>query len=182
MARDPVASPAIVWFRDDLRLADNPALRAAIDSGRPLICLYILDEVSEGLRPLGGAARWWLHGSLDALNAALARYGGALLLMRGAAAAVIEALARDVRADAIYWNRRYDEAGRRIDAAVQASLRARGVQVASFCANLLHEPWTLANRTGAPFRIFSAFWRGAAAGRPGTAAFRSRAPGLLPAP
>ena len=45
-------SPSIVWFRDDLRLADHPALRAAVDRGEPVIGLYVLDEESEGIRPL----------------------------------------------------------------------------------------------------------------------------------
>ncbi|HEY8333030.1 MAG TPA: deoxyribodipyrimidine photo-lyase, partial [Tardiphaga sp.] len=53
-------SPCIVWFRDDLRLSDHPALHAASKTGAPVICLYVLDEQSAGIRPLGGAARWWL--------------------------------------------------------------------------------------------------------------------------
>ena len=63
-------SPSIVWFRDDLRLADNPALRAAIDRDEPVIGLYVLDEETPGIRPLGGAARWWLHHSLASLGRA----------------------------------------------------------------------------------------------------------------
>ena len=64
-----------MWFRDDLRLADNPALRAAIDRGEPVIGLYVLDEESAGIRPLGGAAKWWLHGSLLSLGERLAERG-----------------------------------------------------------------------------------------------------------
>ncbi|NJO54192.1 MAG: deoxyribodipyrimidine photo-lyase, partial [Bacteroidales bacterium] len=60
--------PAVVWFRDDLRLSDNPALTAAAGSGRPIIGLYVLDETGNGSRPLGAAARWWLAGSLRALS------------------------------------------------------------------------------------------------------------------
>ena len=78
-------SPAIVWFRDDLRLADNPALRAAVDRGGPVVALYILDEESPGVRPLGGASRWWLHGSLRELANELRARGGRLTLRRGAA-------------------------------------------------------------------------------------------------
>ena len=74
---------AIVWFRNDLRLADNPALRAATDRGEPVVAVFVLDEVSPGIRPLGGAARWWLHHSLVALGAALARRGARLLVLRG---------------------------------------------------------------------------------------------------
>ena len=62
-----MTQPAIVWFRDDQRVADNPAVDAAVASGRPLLCVYVHDEESDGIRPLGGAAKWWLHGSLRAL-------------------------------------------------------------------------------------------------------------------
>ena len=58
-------APSIVWFRDDLRVADHPALTAAVERGAPVVCVYVLDEESPGIRPLGGAAKWWLHGSLD---------------------------------------------------------------------------------------------------------------------
>lgn len=75
-------SPSIVWFRDDLRLADHPALRAAVDRGEPVVGLYVLDEESEGIRPLGGAARWWLHHSLASLAERLAERGSRLKIGR----------------------------------------------------------------------------------------------------
>src|SRR5690606_22742872 len=70
-------------FRDDLRLSDNPALPAAADLGRPLVCVFVHDQESEGIRPLGGAARWWLHGSLQQLSKALKARGGELLIFTG---------------------------------------------------------------------------------------------------
>jgi deoxyribodipyrimidine photo-lyase len=158
-----LSSPAIVWFRDDLRLADNPALQAAVSSKHPLICLYIHDEESEGLRPRGGASKWWLQGAVAALNAALAARGGGLTLCRGAAAPIVEHLATDTKAAAVYWNRRYDEAGRAIDTKIKAVLKERGILVESFNAALLHEPWAVMNKAGAPFRVFSAYWRAACA-------------------
>ncbi len=84
MARQ--SAPCIVWFRDDLRLSDHPALHAAFSAGAPVICLYVLDEIGDGLRPLGGAARWWLAQSLRALQASLAAIGAPLLLRKGPAA------------------------------------------------------------------------------------------------
>ena len=93
MAGKP-ASPRIVWFRDDLRLSDHPALHAAAKTGAPVICLYVLDEASNAqARPPGGAARWWLAQSLRALQASLTSMGSALVLRRGPAASVIAALA-----------------------------------------------------------------------------------------
>ena len=157
--------PVIVWFRDDLRLADNPALSAAAASGRPLLSVFVHDEEIEGLRPLGGAALWWLHGALEALSDGLAARGGRLFFFRGPAAHLIERLAVDSRTAAIYWNRRYDEAGQLVDKKLKAALRQRGLVVESFNGHLLYEPWTMAKQGGTPFRVFSAFWR--AAGRLG---------------
>ena len=77
---DAMASPSLVWFRDDLRLADNPALRAATDRGEPVVAVFVLDEVSPGIRPLGGAARWWLHHSLAELGERLREKGSVLVL------------------------------------------------------------------------------------------------------
>jgi deoxyribodipyrimidine photo-lyase len=73
---DAMTPPSLVWFRDDLRLADNPALRAAADRDEPVIGVYVLDEASPGVRPLGGAARWWLHHSLSELDERLREKGG----------------------------------------------------------------------------------------------------------
>ncbi|MCP3719614.1 deoxyribodipyrimidine photo-lyase [Paraburkholderia sp. CNPSo 3281] len=152
-------APAIVWFRDDLRLADQPALAQATASGRPLICVWIHDPHASGERPEGGAARWWRHASLRSLEAALAARGGRLLLLQGDEAATLDALVTETGAQAVYWNRRYGAAQREVDRALKASLRERGVSVESFSAQLLNEPWTVLNQSGEPFRVFSAYWR-----------------------
>ena len=78
-------APAIVWFRDDLRLADNEALTAACAGGGPLLCIYVLDEASAGFRRRGAAARWWLHHSLAALGSDIAARGGRLDFFCGCA-------------------------------------------------------------------------------------------------
>ncbi|MFN4001073.1 cryptochrome/photolyase family protein [Microcella sp.] len=160
------SSPSIVWLRDDLRLADSPALTAAVERGGPTVVVYLLDEVSPGARPLGGASRWWLHGSLQSLAADLAALGGSLTLRRGAAAEVIPALVAETGAGAVYWNRRYG-ALRDVDAALKSSLRSEGLVVESFGAALLHEPWTITSGSGDPYRVFTPFWRAClAAGDP----------------
>ncbi|WP_281444787.1 deoxyribodipyrimidine photo-lyase, partial [Paenarthrobacter nicotinovorans] len=94
--------PSIVWFRDDLRVADNPALRAAVDDGAA-VALYVLDEESEGLRPHGGASRWWLHHSLVSLREDLAALGIPLLLRRGDAASVVQKTTTALGAGGLYW-------------------------------------------------------------------------------
>jgi deoxyribodipyrimidine photo-lyase len=153
-----VTTPAIVWFRDDLRLADNPALARAVESGRPLVCVYVFEE-GAGVRALGGAALWFLHGALAGLDESLRARGCALVVMRGETAASIEALCEATGAGAVFWNRRYGSAERAIDAALKTSLKARGVEAQSENAHLLREPWTVMNKAGEPFKVFSAFWR-----------------------
>lgn len=156
-------SPAIVWFREDLRLADNPALRAAVDSGRPILCIYILDEESDGLRKLGGASRWWLHHSLAALDQSLRKIGGRLDIFRGPAQRILQRLVEEAGAGALFWNRRYDKAGIAVDTAIKAEFGDR-LKIESFNGKLLAEPWTIRNKSGHPFRVFSPFWRTVLAG------------------
>jgi len=153
-----MTSPSIVWLRDDLRLADNPALRAAVDRGGPIVVLWLLDEESPGSRPLGGASRWWLHHSLARLDEQLRERGAALTLRRGAAEQSIRSLVRETGAGAVYWNRRYG-ALRDVDAALKSSLRDEGLTVESFGANLLFEPWRITTGAGEPFKVFTPFWK-----------------------
>jgi deoxyribodipyrimidine photo-lyase len=155
-----VTSPSIVWLRDDLRLADNPALRAGVDRAEPLVILFLLDEQSEGIRPLGGASRWWLHGSLAALAGEIRARGGRLVLRRGAAEQVLPALVRETGAGAVFWNRRYG-ASRVVDARLKERLRGDGLEVQSFSANLLHEPWTVTTENDSAYRVFTPYWRAA---------------------
>jgi len=150
--------PSIVWFRDDLRVADNPALRAAVDDGAA-VALYVLDEESEGLRPHGGASRWWLHHSLVSLREDLAALGIPLLLRRGDAASVVQKTTTALGAGGLYWNRRYGAAERTVDAGIKAWAGEAGLHVASFQASLLHEPWEVTTKTGGQYKVFTPFWR-----------------------
>lgn len=151
---------SIVWFRDDLRLGDHPALRAALDRGAPVVLLYLFDQESPGIRPLGGATRWWLHHSLAAHAAEIEKRGGRLVLRRGAAEEVLPALVAETGAEAVFWNRRYG-ASRDIDARLKARFTDEGLDVRSFAANLLVEPWAVTTEAGEPYKVFTPFWRSA---------------------
>lgn len=151
------AAPALLWFRQDLRLADNPALHAAMAGGRPVLPVYILED---GIRRRGGASLWWLHHSLAALDAGLrTKYGSGLLLLRGDARQLLPDLASRIGASALHWNRRYDADGIAIDSAVKALFKARGLEVESHKGSLLHEPWDIRNQSGSWFKVFTPFWR-----------------------
>ena len=166
MPRTDTPAPIVVWFRRDLRLADNPALAHAAASGRPVVPLFILDDGDE---TLGGAGRWWLHHSLAALALDLGAIGLRLVLRRGDAARVLSDVAQDCGAGEVVWNRLYHPAAIARDTALKTALTESGITVASFNASLLFEPWTLASKAGTPFRVFTPFWRACRAGPPPSA-------------
>lgn len=152
-------APIIVWLRQDLRLADNPALHAAHKTKRPLLFLYVLDDEALGRWRLGGASRWWLHKSLEALTRALEKKGSRLILRRGAAAKIVPALARELGAAGVYWNRCYEPYATTRDAAIKDTLRKAGADAQSFNGALLFEPWEIRTKTGEPYKVFTPFWR-----------------------
>ena len=151
--------PALLWLRDALRIADNPALTAAVARGRPIVALFVLDEVSPDLRPLGGASRWWLHRSLDAFIRRFEAIGGRVVLRRGSASEVVSAVAEEIDAAEIHWNRRYLPAAVAIDRELKAHLRSEGRRVTSYRAGLLHEPPEVKTAGGGAFRVFTPFWK-----------------------
>ncbi|WP_394253240.1 cryptochrome/photolyase family protein [Arthrobacter pityocampae] len=149
----------LVWFRDDLRISDNPALARAAEQGDDVVACYVLDDGSEGIRPLGAASRWWLHHSLAALAASLTELGIPLVLRRGAAAEVVPRLVEESSAGSVFWNRRYGLAERTVDAALKESLTDQGVEATSFQANLMYEPWEVTSGAGEAYKVFTPFWR-----------------------
>jgi deoxyribodipyrimidine photo-lyase len=154
-------APSLVWLRDDLRLDHNPALAAAVDRRAPLVIVHVL-EADDRLRAPGGAARWWLHQSLEAFSAELSARGQRLVLAAGAAETVIPDLARKSGAGAVFFNRRYGAAAT-IDDAIVTRLRRDGMTVSTFKANLLHEPDEIPGTDGGPVKVYGAFRRKAVA-------------------
>ena len=158
-------TPTVVWLRDDLRVADNPALHWAVQRGGQVVVVYVLDDESPEIRPIGSASRWWLHQSLTALAAELESLGGALTLRRGPAREVLPALVTETGASGVAWNRRYGPA-RAIDQDLKERFRAEGLEAESFAGNVLFEPWTITNKDDKPFQVFTPFWKTCLAGDP----------------
>lgn len=151
-------APVIVWFRDDLRLEDQPALKAAAQSGQPIICLFLHDKGRSCGRPLGGAQNWWLHHALAALGASLKKIGGRLDILTGDHDE-LPAIASSLGATQVFWTRRYTAAQIETDQRVKSALAAAGIATASFNGQLLREPWEVSNKSGGPFRVFTPFWK-----------------------
>ncbi len=148
-------SNAIVWFRQDLRLDDNPAFADACLHHEFVIPVYILDEVTSP----EGAQRWWLHHSLTSLDKSLKKIGLSLCLRRGDALGILEQLVRDHQIEAIYWNRCYEPTAIKRDTTIKKVFQTCGVQVLSTNGSLLHEPWEVSNATGHFFKVFTPYWR-----------------------
>lgn len=149
----------IVWFRQDLRLRDNPALHAAAARGGPIVPVYIWSPQEEGDWPPGAASRWWLHHSLCALEGSLRACGSRLIFVRGPALDALRALAAKTQASAVFWNRRHEPAAVACAERVAAGLKRDGLETASFNSTLLAEPGRFLNQSGKPYQVFGAFRR-----------------------
>jgi deoxyribodipyrimidine photo-lyase len=150
---------AILWFRRDLRLTDNPALTAALARCRRVIPVYIYAPHEEAPWQPGGASRWWLHHALSALAGDLARSGSRLIVARGDSLPVLRRLIRQTGATRCLWNRLYEPAAVQRDTAIKQALRQDGILCESFAATMLLEPWQVKTAAGEPYRVFTPYWR-----------------------
>ena len=173
---DPGKTPIILWLRRDLRLSDHPALTAACATGRPVIPVFIHDEVVE---THGAAPKYRLGLSVAALARDLAGQGCRLILRRGPALDVLRALIAETGAGAVWWSRLYDPASRIRDIAVKSALKSDGIDAQSFSGHLLFEPWSVSTGTGGFYKVYSPMWRAVRDRDVGTAL---PAPGRIPAP
>jgi deoxyribodipyrimidine photo-lyase len=150
-------APVIWWVRRDLRLADNDALRAAADSGRPVIPLYVLDP--DRPRAPGAAGLWWLDKSLRALSEALAHAGSALVLRRGPTVETLRAVAAETGAERLHFGRLYEGEDRGLEPEAVQALGEAGVRAESFRGSLLTEPGEVKTGAGGAFQVYGPFWR-----------------------
>jgi deoxyribodipyrimidine photo-lyase len=154
---------AIVWFRQDLRLTDNPALQAALAAGYTPVPVYVHAPGEEGDWRAGAASNAWLHRSLAALDADLRARGSALRCFAGPTLDTLRRLIGETNVEAVFWNRRYEPALQARDTAVLQALRSDGVHAQTCNGHLLIEPWEVNTKTGGPYQVFTPFWRAASA-------------------
>lgn len=151
----------IVWFRQDLRLEDNPALVQACKDCSKVVCVFIDDPLDQSVSRIGAASRVWLHHSLQSLQASLRKKSNALVLAQGQSLDVLQQLIKDTDATRIYWNRCYDPATIARDKHIKTALK--DYEPATFNGLLIFEPWENLKGDGTPYRVYTPFWRAAAA-------------------
>jgi len=148
-------TPIIVWFRQDLRRADNPALYEASQKGK-ILPVYILDDENAGDQKMGAASRLWLHHSLDKLNKSMSDH---LYLAKGDALKLLPEIAKKSGAKAVYWNRCYEPWRIDRDKKLKEDMKSLGLEAESFNASLLWEPWQIQKDDGTPYKVFTPFYR-----------------------
>jgi deoxyribodipyrimidine photo-lyase len=146
---------AIVWFRQDLRLSDNPALHEAVKSGAAIIPVYVLDDETPGYFKMGAASRVWLYHSLKSLDGDLA---GNLVFLKGDAEKIIPAFAKETNAACVYWNRCYEPWNIKRDKIIKDTLSDWNIEARSFNGFLLWEPWEVTKPDGLPYKVFTPFY------------------------
>ncbi len=150
---------AIVWCHRDFRLTDHPALSAAVAENKKIIFVYIHDPESEQSWQPGGAANWWLHHSLKAFSASLAKHKASLVIRYGDSLETLLKLCEETGATSVYWNRLYEPALIARDKVVKKSLSESGIEPHSFNGALLREPWTVSKDDGTMYRVYTPFSR-----------------------
>ncbi|KRG70609.1 cryptochrome/photolyase family protein [Pseudoxanthomonas dokdonensis] len=150
---------ALVWFRNDLRLDDHPALRAALEAGYTPVPVYIHAPGEEAPWQPGQASERWRQRSLQALDLDLRQRGAQLCLRHGPSLPALLSLLQQTGAEAVFWNRRYEPAVQARDARIKQALRAAGHLARSFNGSLLFEPWTVQTGQQGPYRVFTPYWR-----------------------
>lgn len=143
------------WFRNDLRLEDNPALVHAAEQGS-VIPVYIYDNTVDDSQSIGGASKWWLHHSLTALNEALS---GKLVIMQGEPMTMLQKLIDETGASSVSWNRGYEPKQIARDTHIKKVLKASGISVQSFNGHLLWEPMQVVKKDGTPYKVFTPYYR-----------------------
>lgn len=147
---------ALVWFKQDLRLHDNPAFIEACMHHKIVVPLYIYTKKTS---VLGDAQAWWLHHSLISLKKSLDKKGLCLVLRQGNPIEIIVDLIQRLSIQAVYWNRCYEPVAISRDKKIKALLLAQGIEVCSSNGSLLHEPWTIQNKSGGFYKVFTPYWK-----------------------
>ncbi|OJU82236.1 MAG: deoxyribodipyrimidine photolyase [Chlamydia sp. 32-24] len=148
----------IIWFRQDLRVEDHPALQEAIDKSHHIVPLYIYSEEEKNKWKIGAASKWWLHHSLESLSNDLKSLNLKLIIRKGDPEEELKKIIKESQSKAVYWSRMYEPFTIKRDTKIKQAL-SQGIEVKTFKSSLLFEPWDILNKQGKPFQVFTAFWK-----------------------
>jgi deoxyribodipyrimidine photo-lyase len=154
-------APIIVWFRRNLRLADNAPLYHAIATGQPIIPVFLWTPEADAPWQPGAASRWWLHHALHSLATALQEQLGLTLVLQAGnhPATLLETIIQQTSATAVYTDERWEPFAIEQANTTQATLATHGVAFQQFNTSLLNHPTALQNKQGQPFKVFTPFWK-----------------------
>ena len=154
-----MSDTSILWFRQDLRLSDLPALKAAGSDDHKVLPVYILDDEAAGDWRPGAASRWWLHHSLEALAKSIDEKGGKLIFSRGDSAKLLKKLCKDSGAERVFCSRRYEPWAAEQEKTLHEALKDTDIELKRYPGSLLHEPGTVLTQNDDPYKVFTPFWR-----------------------
>ena len=145
---------SIHWFRQDLRIQDNPSLNHLSKNYENIVCVYILDEINCD-RTIGSASKVWLHNALEDLNKQL---NGNLIFLSGDPLKVLDELTNFFDVEEISWNRCYESWTINRDKKIKEYLKKK-IKVSSFNGLLLWEPWEVLKDNGTPYKVFTPYYK-----------------------
>lgn len=154
-----VVMNTLVWFRNDLRLTDHPALHDSVESGAAILPVYIFEPDEEKPWQPGGASRWWLHHALADLDQQFKRLGSQFTVRRGPALQVLQELIKEAHITRVVWTRRYEPHIIKRDEVIKRTLKEQGIDVESYNGSLLHEPMSIKTKEGKPYQVYTPFWK-----------------------
>ena len=145
----------IFWFRQDLRILDNPGLSKSLTSDK-VLPIYILDDTNSNDFAMGAASRWWLHNSLRELNKNL---DNKLSLYIGDPSEILESLSSRFNIKGIFWNRCYEPWRIERDKKIKSKFIEKDIIVETFNSALLWEPWEILKSDNTPYKVFTPYYR-----------------------
>ena len=157
--------PILLWFRNDLRINDNPALKRASDLSQKMnsevLCVFIFEECENFSTNIGSASKWWLHESLFKFNFELSKLDNnmsgisALKIFKGNPETIFSKLIEKLKINTFLWNRRYEPEGLNIDLKIKKLFEKKRFKVETFNASTLVEPWKILGKQNQRLKVFT---------------------------
>jgi len=149
---------AMLWFRQDLRLADNSALHDALKQFDRVVMVYVHAPCELGEWSPGEASQWWLHHSLSSLESSVQKLGGRLIIRSGSSLEQLSDIAKQAQVNTLFFNRAYDPILVERDREIVHSFKNIGIKCREYNGLLLFNPEHISTQTGSPYRVFTPFW------------------------